>query len=94
MPVITTKREKGSEEPLSKLFTSFLIHDLFIFFDVITDNKIGSFICPFSTSHLLLGTFSHNPKSIAIGHFYNYICLGILEKLRYPKEHMNISIIL
>jgi hypothetical protein len=46
-------RQKGTVEPPSEFDSAVNVFDLLVIFQIVTDDKAGSFALPFTTAHLL-----------------------------------------
>lgn len=82
------------EKPSSKFFTAILRLDLFILFDIVTDNKTRSVSLPFLSSDTLLSASSNNTELIPIRALNDDIHLLVGDKALDLKVTTQIVILL
>src|ERR1043165_6815656 len=66
---LTTLRQRllsSTEEPLTELYSTFLVLNLLVVFHIVTDDKVRTHTVPHSTTNLLLSTASQDTEAMTV----------------------------
>src|SRR3990172_7814055 len=81
LPSTPTAREESSIEPPPEFNSPIEVLDLFIFFQIITQDKAGPLSIPLQTTHLLTRTLRNESGLMPIFKANDHVSLGIYQQL-------------